>query len=517
MPLGSVLAGDKMLVIGDSLTKEYEVTFPGFDQYCVSLPVSRPGIDQTNPTARNWAEILHTRRNGAFDMGRTKDLFACPIPDGWDDLRLSGHEYNWAVAGATARFLRNFALASDLDEWESSDQISEVLNIAEFLTVRDWKLQVREWRNDMRTLLSNSTDSVVIFCGGNDLKFGNSDPAATDNGAGGQKISYGTIYSGDGTGRGNPTNLIDSIRKNIRSLVIDVRNNAGPNVPIVLCSVPHVGATPNVQADGFTNPTRTARCTAAIEELNRGLAALATGFNCGFADVYKMTKDLLDNRPFQIGGVSFINSADPLNDSRGNRLPLSTRKRYLFTPLVAPANDGFHPTTAPQAVIANLIINAFKTKYPTRFSSVQPLTSGEILWSVLGIDTDTGYQEAMAATSLTSAQRAPTADPDGDGVPNVLEYALADFNPERSDSQRLGRPVLNATAVPHVVQWSWRPRFADNAYTTLVCQRSTDLRSWMTVPSAQLLTATDGTVTASVAVPASGVQVYFRLRADVIP
>lgn len=37
-------------------------------------------------------------------------------------------------------------------------------------------------------------------------------------------------------------------------------------------------------------------------------------------------------------------------------------------------------------------------------------------------------------TELTEAQRAPTADPDGDGVPNLLEYVLAGHSPTASAS-----------------------------------------------------------------------------------
>ena len=89
-------AVEHLTVIGDSLTKEYEITFPG-------LPVvGVPGIDATNPGARNWAEILHARRNAHFDSG----LFRNSLFNRWTDLRLLGHEYNWAIPGATARTLR---------------------------------------------------------------------------------------------------------------------------------------------------------------------------------------------------------------------------------------------------------------------------------------------------------------------------------------------------------------------------------------------------------------------------
>lgn len=67
-------ATDEVVVIGDSLSKEYEVEF-------------------ANLKARNWIEILDEHRHAHFDIGSFKVF---------PDFRLTGHEYNWSVPGSTS-------------------------------------------------------------------------------------------------------------------------------------------------------------------------------------------------------------------------------------------------------------------------------------------------------------------------------------------------------------------------------------------------------------------------------
>jgi hypothetical protein len=69
-------AAQQCLVIGDSLTKEYEVEFP------VLYPQNRDAWD-----SRNWIEILHEERNAWFDQGSFSAYY---------DVRITGHKHNWA-------------------------------------------------------------------------------------------------------------------------------------------------------------------------------------------------------------------------------------------------------------------------------------------------------------------------------------------------------------------------------------------------------------------------------------
>lgn len=118
-----IQAAQQCLVIGDSLTKEYEVEFPAlFPQNPASW------------SARNWVEILHEHRNTWFDLGRFS---------GYVDPRLTGHEHNWAFPGATT---------------------------AEIKSQLDNRLQNFWWLYyELEGQLKDAAERVVIFAGGNDV------------------------------------------------------------------------------------------------------------------------------------------------------------------------------------------------------------------------------------------------------------------------------------------------------------------------------------------------------------
>jgi len=118
--MGLTLRAEQCLVIGDSLTKEYEAEFPG-------LYPNNPASWQ----ARNWVEILHQHRTGWFDLG-TWSVYPDP--------RLTGHRFNWAFPGATTTDIRN--------------QLSSIYNF--------W------WTNTLKGQLRTDVQRVVIFAGGND-------------------------------------------------------------------------------------------------------------------------------------------------------------------------------------------------------------------------------------------------------------------------------------------------------------------------------------------------------------
>lgn len=114
------LRAEQCLVIGDSLTKEYEAEFPG-------LYPNNPASWQ----ARNWVEILHQHRTDWFDLG-TWSVYPDP--------RLTGHRFNWAFPGATTTDIRS--------------QLSSIYNF--------W------WTNTLKGQLRTDVQRVVIFAGGND-------------------------------------------------------------------------------------------------------------------------------------------------------------------------------------------------------------------------------------------------------------------------------------------------------------------------------------------------------------
>ncbi len=289
-------ATQECLVLGDSLTKEYQVEFPA--------------LYPENPQAwkaRNWIEVLAAQRNAWFDMGKFT-AFADP--------RITGHEYNWAFPGAETQDLRNALSSTD---WYNTT-----------------------WHNTLRSELKSNVTRVVIFAGGNDVH-----------------SYYGDIYNGK-----SPTLNINKTRDNLMWLVDYVRS-VRTSLQIVLVAVPHIGCTPDVQAAHPTDPVKTARVTAALDSLNSQLASLAKSRGIGFASgVYDFSKGLI-TKPFVIGGVTINKQADA-----------NARNNYAFS------GDGFHPGTAAQARIGQIILDTFRAKWPSPV--IAPLTDAEIL-KVLGL------------------------------------------------------------------------------------------------------------------------------------
>lgn len=476
-------AVEHLTVIGDSLTKEYEITFPGVPAAGV------PGIDVANPGARNWAEILHARRNAQFDSGIFRNNVFDSVNGRWSDLRLLGHESNWAIPGADARTLR--LLLTDYD----SAELSSDPDLAQFISFApDWKQMAPR----LTTQLQTTSAAFVIWCGANDLRFGNSDPAAK---AGSAAIRYQTIYEGDGTGAGNPQPLMDSIKASIQTLALTMKA-ANPALPVAVCAVPHVGCAPDVKRQWPTDPVRTQRITTALESLNADLKSWTENTLGGaWVDIYPLTKQLISGNT-DIGGVTFLNASDTLPSTASTTL----HNDYLFS------HDGFHSTTTLQARIAQLVHGALRAKYPAKFSSSPELTDREILTSVLGLSVSKGYDDFMAAAAVPAAQRAPDKDPDGDGMLNIMEWILAGNDPASAAASVLPQPGYDTATAAFTL--TWNPRYASTAYASVTCQQSSTLSTWTDVPAASITFNAGGTVTARV--PASS-PLFLRLKVTVTP
>jgi cyclophilin family peptidyl-prolyl cis-trans isomerase len=106
----------------------------------------------------------------------------------------------------------------------------------------------------------------------------------------------------------------------------------------------------------------------------------------------------------------------------------------------------------------------------------------------------------------------PTADPDGDGLANLLEYALG-----------LAPKTANASGLPEVAasagEWTYTyTRPSDRADITYAVERSTDLTSWTTADVTHELVSTDaatGTQTWRARVPlTTGANGFFRLKVE---
>lgn len=125
--LSSIRSAEKIVVIGDSLSKEYALEFPLLN------PANSAAWDE-----RNWLELLAEHRGELLDIGKQSV---------WPDSRLIGHEYNFAFPGSTT------------SEWEAI-LTSPFLTEPEFIASR----------YNLNEALKDDADRVVIFLGANDLK-----------------------------------------------------------------------------------------------------------------------------------------------------------------------------------------------------------------------------------------------------------------------------------------------------------------------------------------------------------
>lgn len=417
------MSAEQCLVVGDSLTKEYETEFPA--------------LFPNNPASwwsRNWIEILHKNRTAWFDLGRWSS---------YADPRLTGHEHNWAFPGATTTEIR-----------------TQVTSIFSFL-----------WVSELKGQIQNAVERVVIFAGGNDVD-----------------SYYPNIYNG-----ATAAAYTNVTRDNIQWMVDYVRGIKS-SLPIVLVSVPHLGCSPKMQIQCPTDAVKTARVTATLDSLNAQLASFAQARNIGFVpEVYEFTKAMI-SQPFRIGGIEMYPLGDP-----------DARPRYAF------GGDAFHPATCAHAKIAQFVINAFRTKYPA--AAITPLSDSEIVSGILNLDPNLPFQEWIATQGVPANQTTLDADPDGDGLKNLLEFSLEGLAAGVADASKLAAPVLEFAGPQQqpALRWNYKLNaIAKEWGTSLQPQSSTNLVEWTDVPASQLTTEADGSMT----VRLPGVErTFLRLRA----
>lgn len=420
MPPPGARGAQQCLVVGDSLSKEYEVEFPAL------YPSNSDSWD-----SRNWIEILHTRRNAWFDLGNFST---------YADPRITGHEHNWAFPGAQTGEIRSrLSSSSPLDYF---------------------------WHQEFEGQVQSAVERVVVFAGGNDVD-----------------SYYGNIYNGS-----SPTSYINATYNNL-VWIVDYIRGLKPSLQMLLVAVPHVGCAPDVQAQFPTNTLKTGRVTSALNTLNANLAAFAQSRGIGFASaVYDMTRDMIGS-PFCIGGVEFYRVADA-----------DARPRYVFS------GDGFHPNTCAHARIAQIIVNAFRAKYPS--PNITPLPDTELLEGVLGLDRHLPLTEWLTGLGVPAGARGVADDPDGDGLKNLLEFSLAGFSASVSDVALLPGGTLSGGNL----SMTYAPRATACAYCQIVPQESDDLATWTDVAPGAITDNGNGSFTVSASPSASG-RKFLRLEA----
>ena len=390
--------------------------------------------------ARNWVEILSTIRPTDFDFGKLRTVDLGFIDSSWD---IQSHAYNWALPTFSADQYNGLLKDSGL----SDILFRQLINPA-----------------------YDDTERAVIFLGGNDL----------------DRI-YNDIYEG----RDENNTGVKAIYSDIEDILIEVEGQ-NSELGIVLVNVPHIGATPDVKSAHPTDAVKTQRVSDAIELLNRQLAKLAAEHNAAFADVYTLTKSLIDPAPLCIGGVPFINEGNDDGDPS-----------YVWLGGSLAAN--FHPNTNGQSLVAKAIVDAVNEHFS---ENIAPITDREILESVLKLSPSMPFDTWAAGFGIPAGQDGTGDDPDGDGVDNLVECALA-MHPLRADAQTLPSPSTEVIDGELVLTMRYLPRAQDCPYVSIVPQSSLDLEQWTAIEPKALSTAADGTVT--VRLPLLSGSLYLRL------
>lgn len=367
-----------------------------------------------------------------------------PTGGAYVDLRNAGHEWNFGIPGMTS--LNWFKLLADSPQ-------GEPLGFGYAIT--------KDALQDEIFL----TPAVVIMLGSNDLK-----------------QEYNDIFNNT-----EDPAFFNQIRNRLNAIHDWVRANRGAHPPkIIVCTVPDVGATPQISGT-YNIPEKQASTRAKIAAFNQSIIAWAAAEPVPptIARLDKLTDRVFDQQPFQINGTVFTLAGSNENP-----------------PTQVFCKDGFHASTVAQAYIANEIIGALNTAMGTE---IPEFSDREILRNLLGLNPDKPYLDWIAAAGLSGSDM--EADPDHDGLANLLEYLLGTAPGSYS------QPFSGAFAPKRSL--SWLPDPVGLRFGELVPEESSDLVSWTPVPAERITTAADGRV--SVTTGSLTGQGFLRLRGVVRP
>ncbi|MGB6221873.1 SGNH/GDSL hydrolase family protein [Haloferula sp.] len=433
LPCTGLKAAEQIVTLGDSLTFAYEAEF-GF-QY--SVPFGPTFGDGFGSSVRNWIEILinPAYRNEHFDIGVRDTYTIAGIPFVVPEQTfLFRHEYNWAVPGQTVDQMRRF-IAGTSSFLDILAEIPEFEDLASAIALTDFDPSQFSLI-DFEKQIQDTAERLSFFIGGNDVRG-----------------IYGTVYNGDSAGT-----FVDEFMDDSRA-VLDRVQQLNPDIQVVIVNVPHIGITPEIKGKYPTDPIKTARVTAVLDDLNGQLALLAESRGFAYADVYSPTLKLLGPDPLCIHGIAFENTGTMSGD---------LSKVWLNGPISA----NFHPNTNAHAVIANTVIEAFNRTYGT---GIAPLTATEILGGLhrkTANEIDMSFDQWMTCFGLNGLTE--ESDTDHDGINAGVEFGLG-LDPTLRDDHKVQASIMDQAGGAQAIEISYPVRLPSSTRVTVIPSSSTSL------------------------------------------
>jgi hypothetical protein len=257
LALAPAPAAPHLVAIGDSLTAEYDslTGIAGVDDPTEYAAITVPGWE-----SMSWTEVIGRLRSAWLDLGS----YRTTLP-GWNDLRFTGYQFNFAIPGFEASQYEDIVTSSIFQHQ-----------------------QYYPYRHTMETDLGDAA-AAVVWIGSNELR-----------------AHYDSLYNG-----ADAQPLIDGLRNDIGAILNFVRSQ-GAVMHVVVANLPDLNAAPSKLA-GHPDPQKRALVTSATMLANQVISELAAARGMAVADVFTATRRLIEGEQTWYGPIVVLPGTHPDN------------------------------------------------------------------------------------------------------------------------------------------------------------------------------------------------------------